>query len=99
MDTETIQKTILKDGAFIAGDPEIGNLVDMFTNNNYPFQTEEGLRFLQAILADKVRNPKDVRTYLTHCSVLEKQLNPYSSDLVSACSKHLGLIEAPPALC
>lgn len=58
MDTENIKKSILEDGAFSIDDPKIGELIDTFANNGYPFQREEGLRLCGTILADDVRNPQ-----------------------------------------
>jgi hypothetical protein len=59
MDTEGIKKSILDDGFFFIQDPEYGRKADTFAIKGYPFQTEDGLDFLNATLDDKVgKHPK-----------------------------------------
>ena len=50
MDTESIKKSISKDGAFSIEDPGTGMMVDTFAQRGYPFQTEEGMDFLDGHL-------------------------------------------------
>ncbi|EGY23433.1 uncharacterized protein VDAG_04871 [Verticillium dahliae VdLs.17] len=52
MGQQAINLAISKDGAFSSDDADIGRMVETFADKNYPFQTEEGLTFLQTVLND-----------------------------------------------
>lgn len=39
--------SLLEDGVVFVEDPEIGQRVDEFDRKDFPFQTEEGLKFCQ----------------------------------------------------
>lgn len=54
MGQQAINLAVSNDGAFSSDDADIGRMVERFADKNYPFQTEEGLAFLQTVLNDNV---------------------------------------------
>jgi hypothetical protein len=66
------QQSIAENGFYFTEDPEVGRLVDAFAAKQYPFQTKDGLAFLQAATLDnKVRRAETAQSYLMRHSMFE----------------------------